>query len=50
MAHFLRGKQAGIQKDFSENLSPDLFALDDVYLSANSLLPSLKLISRTDIY
>ncbi|OOF99786.1 hypothetical protein ASPCADRAFT_203594 [Aspergillus carbonarius ITEM 5010] len=29
MAHFLRGKQAGIQKDFSENLSPDLFALDD---------------------
>ncbi|THC99005.1 hypothetical protein EYZ11_001479 [Aspergillus tanneri] len=29
MAHFLRGKQAGIQKDFSEGLSPDLFALDD---------------------
>ncbi|KAE8152710.1 lethal giant larvae like, C-terminal-domain-containing protein [Aspergillus avenaceus] len=29
MAHFLRGKQAGIQKDFSEGLLPDLFALDD---------------------
>ncbi|PWY92442.1 hypothetical protein BO70DRAFT_305892 [Aspergillus heteromorphus CBS 117.55] len=29
MAHFLRGKQAGIQKDFSENLSPDLFNLED---------------------
>ncbi|PLN80021.1 lethal giant larvae like, C-terminal-domain-containing protein [Aspergillus taichungensis] len=29
MAHFLRGKQAGIQKDFSEGLSPDLFAIDD---------------------
>lgn len=30
MAHFLRGKQAGIQKDLSEGLSPDLFQLDDV--------------------
>lgn len=30
MAHFLRGKQAGIQKDFSDGLSADLFALDDV--------------------
>ncbi|OJJ39242.1 hypothetical protein ASPWEDRAFT_36989 [Aspergillus wentii DTO 134E9] len=30
MAQFLRGKQAGIQKDLSEGLSPDLFALDDV--------------------
>ncbi|EAU35077.1 conserved hypothetical protein [Aspergillus terreus NIH2624] len=29
MAHFLRGKQAGVQKDFSEGLSPDLFGLDD---------------------
>ncbi|KAJ5861686.1 Lethal giant larvae (Lgl)-like C-terminal [Penicillium soppii] len=29
MAHFLRGKQAGIQKDLSEGLSPDLFLLDD---------------------
>ncbi|KAI9037577.1 putative SNARE-dependent exocytosis protein (Sro7) [Aspergillus affinis] len=29
MSHFLRAKQAGIQKDFSEGLSPDLFALDD---------------------
>lgn len=32
MAHFLRGKQAGIQKDLSEGLSPELFALDDVRL------------------
>lgn len=30
MAQFLRGKQAGIQKDLSEGLSPDLFVLDDV--------------------
>ncbi|KAL1964083.1 hypothetical protein VTN77DRAFT_7501 [Rasamsonia byssochlamydoides] len=29
MAHFLRGKQAGIQNDLSEGLSPDLFAIDD---------------------
>ncbi|KAH8692686.1 putative snare-dependent exocytosis protein [Talaromyces proteolyticus] len=28
MAHFLRGKQAGIQRDLSEGLSPELFALD----------------------
>lgn len=30
MAQFLRGKQAGIQKDLSEGLSPTLFALDEV--------------------
>lgn len=30
MAQFLRGKQAGIQKDLSDGLSPDLFALDQV--------------------
>lgn len=30
MAHLLRGKQAGIQKDLSEGLSPDLFGIDDV--------------------
>ncbi|EAW09681.1 putative SNARE-dependent exocytosis protein (Sro7) [Aspergillus clavatus NRRL 1] len=29
MAHFLRGKQSGIQKDFSDGLSPDFFVLDD---------------------
>ncbi|KAJ5950840.1 Lethal giant larvae (Lgl)-like C-terminal [Penicillium vulpinum] len=29
MAQFLRGKQAGIQKDLSEGLSADLFLLDD---------------------
>lgn len=32
MAQFLRGKQAGIQKDFSDGLGPDLFVLDDVCL------------------
>lgn len=32
MSQFLRGKQAGIQKDLSEGLSPDLFVLDDVRL------------------
>ncbi|KAL4885129.1 lethal giant larvae like, C-terminal-domain-containing protein [Aspergillus karnatakaensis] len=30
MAHFLRGKQAGIQKDFSGSLAPELFDLDDL--------------------
>ncbi|KAL5334026.1 lethal giant larvae like, C-terminal-domain-containing protein [Aspergillus crustosus] len=30
MAHFLRGKQAGIQKDFSGSLSPELFDIDDL--------------------
>lgn len=30
MAHFLRGKQAGIQNDLSGGLGPDLFCLDDV--------------------
>ncbi|KAI9871001.1 MAG: hypothetical protein M1830_003542, partial [Pleopsidium flavum] len=29
MAHFLRGKQAGIQHDLSAGLAPELFALDD---------------------
>jgi hypothetical protein len=33
MAQFLRGKQAGIQKDLSDGLSPDLFHLDDVCFS-----------------
>jgi hypothetical protein len=30
MAHLLRGKQAGIQKDLSLSVAPELFALDDV--------------------
>ncbi|KAL4786188.1 lethal giant larvae like, C-terminal-domain-containing protein [Aspergillus varians] len=30
MAHFLRAKQAGIQKDFSGSLSPELFDIDDL--------------------
>lgn len=32
MAHFLRGKQAGIQTDLSAGLAPELFAIDDVPL------------------
>lgn len=32
MAHFLRGKQAGIQNDFSAGLAPGLFVTDDVPL------------------
>ncbi|SLM36526.1 WD40/YVTN repeat-like-containing domain [Lasallia pustulata] len=30
MAHFLRGKQAGIQNDLSAGLAPELFAIDEV--------------------
>ncbi|KAL8698528.1 MAG: hypothetical protein Q9201_006525 [Fulgogasparrea decipioides] len=30
MAHLLRGKQAGIQRDFSAGLDPQLFAIDEV--------------------
>ncbi|KAL9057850.1 MAG: hypothetical protein Q9162_002080 [Coniocarpon cinnabarinum] len=30
MAHFMRGKQAGVQGDFSANIQPDLFAIDDL--------------------
>jgi len=30
MAHFLRGKQAGIQTDLSVGISPEVFVLDDV--------------------
>ncbi|KAL2831056.1 lethal giant larvae like, C-terminal-domain-containing protein [Aspergillus cavernicola] len=30
MAHFLRGKQAGIQQDFSGSLAPELFDIDDL--------------------
>lgn len=38
MAQFLRGKQAGIQRDLSEGLSPELFQLDDVRLGAPGIL------------
>ncbi|KAI9894163.1 MAG: hypothetical protein M1814_004017 [Vezdaea aestivalis] len=30
MTHFLRGKQAGIQNDFSAGLASDLFMIDDI--------------------
>lgn len=42
MAHFLRGKQAGIQNDFSAGLVSELFVTDDV------LLPKLLAPKRTD--
>lgn len=32
MAHLLRGKQAGVQNDFSGGLESDLFAIDLVWL------------------
>lgn len=38
MAQFLRGKQAGIQKDLSEGLSPELFQLDDVRIDPLGIL------------
>ncbi|KAH0558384.1 hypothetical protein GP486_004956 [Trichoglossum hirsutum] len=39
MAHFLRGKQAGIQSDFSAGLGPEVFVLDDAtYDPVQSLL------------
>lgn len=30
MAHMLRGKQAGVHRDFSAGLHPQLFAIDEV--------------------
>jgi hypothetical protein len=30
MAHMLRGKQAGVQKDLSSGITPEFFGLDDV--------------------
>ena len=30
MAHLLRGKQAGVQRDLSSGITPEFFALDDV--------------------
>jgi hypothetical protein len=30
MAHLLRGKQTGIQKDLSAGITPEFFAIDNV--------------------
>lgn len=30
MAHLLRGKQVGVQKDLSQGISPEFLVLDDV--------------------
>lgn len=38
MAHFLRGKQAGVQADLSTGVAPDFFVLDDVWHSQETLL------------
>lgn len=43
MAHFLRGKQAGIQRDFSAGIDPAQFAVDTV--RKLSLLTFLLLLS-----
>lgn len=38
MAHFLRGKQAGVQSDLSNGIAADFFVLDDVcHLQAQRL-------------
>lgn len=42
MAHFLRGKQAGVANDLSEGLSSDQFILDGVGLG--SLIPLIDLV------
>ena len=48
MAHFLRGKQAGVQGDLSNGVAPELFLIDDVRsntlsytstVSADSVIP-----------
>lgn len=45
MAQFLRGKQAGIQKDLSDGLSSDLFVLDDVRIgNRNTASPKAHLL------
>ncbi len=37
MAGFLRGKQAGVQRDLSAGLEPELFAIDEVHMSLRYL-------------
>ena len=39
MTHFLRGKQTGIQRDFSAGLEPHLFAIDLVRSTLLHLKP-----------
>ena len=41
MAHFLRGKQAGIQKDFSAGLDAQLFAIDEVHSISPRPVPAM---------
>ena len=40
MTSFLRGKQAGVQRDFSSGLDPQLFAIDQVrcYMTSKNLV------------
>jgi hypothetical protein len=46
MAQFLRGKQAGIQRDLSDGLSQEFFQLDDVRLGTSGILFLL----QTDVF
>jgi syntaxin-binding protein 5 len=43
MAHLLRGKQAGIQGDFSAGITPELIALDDVLRELSAPSPTTSL-------
>lgn len=38
MAHFLRGKQAGVQGDLSTGIAPDFFVLDDVWAFEDAVI------------
>lgn len=43
MAHLLRGKQAGVQKDLSLGITPEFFAIDDVGYRPPFIAPTDKL-------
>ena len=43
MAGFLRGKQAGIQRDLSAGLEPELFVIDEVDKPSTPYLTLLSL-------
>ena len=42
MAHFLRGKQSGVQRDFSAGLDSQLFAIDQVWRALSVSLGQAK--------
>jgi hypothetical protein len=45
MAHLLRGKQAGIQKDLSAGITPEFFAVDNVRQPCSTLVHSYVCVS-----